>query len=98
MIPNPVVMFEHKDLYWSKVKGTEQAKTIEPDEDYIVPLGKGRVALSADAAMFENGESLCVITYGMGVHWAMNAAKLFIGQIEIIDIRTLNPIRRRIDF
>jgi 2-oxoisovalerate dehydrogenase E1 component len=31
--PNPVVMFEHKGLYWSKVKGTEAAKTIEPDED-----------------------------------------------------------------
>lgn len=96
--PNPVVMFEHKGLYWSKVKGTEQAKTIEPDENYIVPLGKGRVALSADETMVENGESLCVITYGMGVHWALNAAKLFVGQIEIIDLRTLNPLDEELIF
>ncbi len=38
--PNPVVMLEHKGLYWSKVAGTEEAKTIEPDENYILPLGK----------------------------------------------------------
>jgi 2-oxoisovalerate dehydrogenase E1 component len=48
--PNPVVMFEHKGLYWSKVKGTELAKTIEPDEDYIIPLGKARIALEADSS------------------------------------------------
>jgi 2-oxoisovalerate dehydrogenase E1 component len=33
--PNPVVMLEHKGLYWSKVPGTEDAKTIEPSRDYI---------------------------------------------------------------
>jgi len=96
--PNPVVMFEHKGLYWSKVKGTEQAKTIEPDENYIVPLGKGRVALAASNEKIENGESLCIITYGMGVHWALNAAKSFIGQIEIIDLRTLNPLDEELIF
>ena len=36
--PNPVVMLEHKGLYWSKVPGTEDAKTIEPSRDYIIPL------------------------------------------------------------
>lgn len=90
--PNPVVMFEHKGLYWSKVPGTEEAKTIEPDEEYIIPLGKGRVALEANFESVENGESLCIITYGMGVHWALNAAKNFPGQIEIIDLRTLHPL------
>ena len=35
---------EHKGLYWSKIPGTEEAKCIEPSEDYIVPLGKARIA------------------------------------------------------
>ena len=90
--PNPVVLFEHKGLYWSKVKGTEAAKCIEPDEDYVIPLGKGRVAVASDEAKTANGETMAVITYGMGVHWAMNAAKLYEGQIEVIDLRTLNPL------
>ncbi|NBP70553.1 MAG: tungsten formylmethanofuran dehydrogenase, partial [Cytophagia bacterium] len=33
-----------------------------------------------------------IITYGMGVYWAKEAAKSFAGQVEIIDLRTLNPI------
>jgi 2-oxoisovalerate dehydrogenase E1 component len=90
--PNPVVMFEHKGLYWSKIKGTEEARTIEPDEDYIIPFGKGRVVLSADEAFIKDGKSLAVITYGMGVYWAKNAARKFVGQIEIIDLRTLAPL------
>ncbi|HYG51847.1 MAG TPA: thiamine pyrophosphate-dependent enzyme, partial [Flavobacteriales bacterium] len=61
--PNPVVMLEHKGLYWSKVPGTEDAKTIEPSRDYILPFGKGNVVLKADEAAIENGESVCVITY-----------------------------------
>lgn len=90
--PNPVVMFEHKGLYWSKVPGTEEAKTIEPDEDYIIPLGKGRVALHADEEMVDYGESLCIISYGMGIHWSLNAAKYYPGQVEVIDLRTLHPL------
>ena len=39
--PNPVVVLEHKGLYWSKIKGTEGAKTVEPDADYVIPIGKG---------------------------------------------------------
>ncbi len=35
---------------------------------------------------------MTVITYGMGVHWATNAAKRFSGQIEVMDLRTLNPL------
>lgn len=90
--PNPVVMFEHKGLYWSKVPGTAEAKTVEPDEEYIIPLGKARIAQSASQEMLDEGRTMTVITYGMGVHWALNASKAFPGQIEIIDLRTLNPV------
>ncbi len=90
--PNPVVMLEHKGLYWSKVPGTEDAKTIEPERDYILPLGKANVVLSADAQSIRKGESLCIITYGMGVYWAKAAAQYYVGQIEIIDLRTLYPL------
>lgn len=90
--PNPVVIFEHKGLYWSKVRGTEAARTIEPDEDYVIPFGKGRIALEAKSEAVEAGESLLVVTYGMGVHWALNAAKQFEGKIEILDLRTLFPL------
>lgn len=90
--PNPVVIFEHKGLYWSKVPGTDAARTVEPDANYVVPFGKARTALSAENQAIEKGESLAVITYGMGVHWALNAAAQFPGQIEILDLRTLCPL------
>ena len=88
--PNPVVVFEHKGLYWSKVPGTDAARTIEPDEDYVIPIGKGRVALSANHSLQES--TLTVICYGMGVHWALNAASNFPGRVEIIDLRSLYPL------
>lgn len=87
--PNPVVMLEHKGLYWSKIKGTEDAKTIEPAEDYVLPFGKARTVISATA---ENEPTVAVITYGMGVYWAQTAAKRFPGQVEIVDLRTLVPM------
>ena len=90
--PNPIVMLEHKGLYWSKVKGTAMAKSIEPAADYVIPFGKGRTVLEADVQSIENGEALSVITYGMGVHWALNAAKEHKGRIEIVDLRTLQPL------
>ncbi|MFZ4768893.1 MAG: alpha-ketoacid dehydrogenase subunit beta, partial [Ferruginibacter sp.] len=90
--PNPVVMLEHKGLYWSKVPGTEEAKSIEPSRDYIIPLGKGNIVLSADEEKVNEGSTACIITYGMGVYWAKAAAKQFIGNIEIIDLRTLYPL------
>jgi pyruvate/2-oxoglutarate/acetoin dehydrogenase E1 component len=86
-------MLEHKGLYWSKIKGTEDAKTIEPDEDYIIPFGKGRVVQEASEENISNGKSLTVITYGMGVYWAKSAAKKFEGQIEIIDLNKVEPQR-----
>jgi 2-oxoisovalerate dehydrogenase E1 component len=89
--PNPVIMFEHKGLYWSKVPGTDYAKCPEPDEDYIIPLGKANTVLQASENAVKYGESVAVITYGMGVHWALNAAKQLEGQVEIVDLRTLNP-------
>ena len=89
--PNPVVMFEHKGLYWSKVPGTELAKCPEPSEDYIIPFGKGRIFQAADEEKVKNGESMVIVTYGMGVHWAVNASKKFPGQVEILDLRTLYP-------
>ncbi|MEO8770288.1 MAG: thiamine pyrophosphate-dependent enzyme [Ferruginibacter sp.] len=96
--PNPVVMLEHKGLYWSKVPGTEDAKTIEPAADYIIPLGKGCVVLQANEEKINNGETCCIITYGMGVYWSKAAAKNFPGLVEIIDLRTLFPLDETLIF
>jgi 2-oxoisovalerate dehydrogenase E1 component len=90
--PNPVIMLEHKGLYWSKVAGTDEAKTIEPSPDYILPFGKANIILEADTAKIDNGDSCVVITYGMGVYWAKAAAKNFENQVEIVDLRTLYPL------
>ena len=90
--PNPVVMLEHKGLYWSKVPGTEDARTTEPAADYILPLGKANIVLTAADNKVANGESAVIITYGMGVYWAKAAAKHFPGQVEVVDLRTLYPL------
>jgi len=90
--PNPVVCFEHKGLYWSKVPGTDEAKTFEPSDDYVIPIGKGRVVQLAEENQIEQGQSVTIITYGMGVYWAKAASQQFEGQVEIIDLRSLNPI------
>ena len=96
--PNPCIIFEHKGLYWSKVKGTEGAKTIEPDADYMLPFGKANIILKADNECVTKGKSLVVVTYGMGVHWSLNAAKAFKGRIEILDLRTLFPLDEALIF
>ena len=96
--PNPVIILEHKGLYWSKVSGTEEAKTAEPSRDYIIPLGKGRCILKADNAKLQQGDTCCIITYGMGVYWAKSAAAAFPGQVEIIDLRTLFPLDEALVF
>jgi 2-oxoisovalerate dehydrogenase E1 component len=90
--PNPVVMLEHKGLYWSKVPGTEDAKTVEPAAGYAIPLGLAAVAQAADPEKLRRGDTALVVTYGMGVHWAKAASRDFPGQIEILDLRTLNPL------
>lgn len=96
--PNPVVMLEHKGLYWSKVPGTEDAKTLEPSKDYILPFGKASIVLQASANAIDNGESCVIITYGMGVYWAKAAAKNFNQQVEIVDLRTLYPLDEELIF
>jgi 2-oxoisovalerate dehydrogenase E1 component len=96
--PNPVVMLEHKGLYWSKVPGTEEAKTKEPSRDYIIPLGKANLILQASQRMRDSGQSCCIITYGMGVYWAKAAAEKFRGQVGIVDLRTLFPLDEELVF
>jgi len=88
--PNPVVFLEHKGLYWSKVKGTDAARTIEPAEDYILPLGKANTV--QEIWQQDDEETMTVVTYGMGVHWALNATKDLKENVEIIDLRTLYPL------
>ncbi len=87
--PNPVVVLEHKGLYWSKVPGTEYATNIEPDGDYVIPFGKARIVLSDDKL---KDNSLLIVTYGMGVHWALQAAESYPNQVSILDLRTLAPL------
>lgn len=96
--PNPCVIFEHKGLYWSKVPGTEAARTVMPDEQYILPFGKGRIFLEADEAQVRKGNSMLVVTYGMGVHWAINAARKLDGRVEVLDLRTLFPLDEELMF
>ncbi|MDB4175744.1 thiamine pyrophosphate-dependent enzyme [Flavobacteriaceae bacterium] len=90
--PNPVVIFEHKGLYWSKVPGTKGATSVEPSEDYMLPFGKAWVL--QEIWKKEDNETLSIITYGMGVHWAINATAALGLQdvVEIVDLRTLHPL------
>jgi pyruvate/2-oxoglutarate/acetoin dehydrogenase E1 component len=79
---NPVIFFEHKYLY-------RRIKEEVPAEDYIVPLGKARVARA--------GRDLSVITYGAMVHVALEAAELLSKEgieIEVLDLRTVSPLDR----
>nr|MDQ3017477.1 tungsten formylmethanofuran dehydrogenase [Bacteroidota bacterium] len=90
--PNPVVIFEHKGLYWSKVANTETAKVPIPDEEYIIPLGKGRIVQAANKDRIDEGAALCIITYGMGVHWSLTASKQISDRVTILDLRSLVPL------
>ncbi|MCH9823539.1 MAG: dehydrogenase, partial [Bacteroidetes bacterium] len=75
---NPVLFFEHKALYRS-IK--EDVST----DYYNLELGKAKVQKS--------GKKISVITYGMGVHWAMEIASTFEQEeIEVINLRTLSPL------
>jgi 2-oxoisovalerate dehydrogenase E1 component beta subunit len=79
---NPVIFFEHKYLY-------RRIKEDIPAEDYVVPLGKARVARA--------GRDLSIITYAAMVHVALEAAELLRAEgieTEIIDLRTLSPLDR----
>ena len=74
--PDPVIYFEHKNLYRSLTGPV-------PDGWYTVPIG--------EAALLREGTNLTIITYGMGVHWALaelDATKI---SADLIDLRTLLP-------
>lgn len=75
--PNPVMFFEHKALYRSLTDSI-------PDDFYTVEIGKARLAKA--------GSALSIITYGMGVHWAMKVVEEEGIDAEIIDLRTLSPL------
>lgn len=89
---NPVVMLEHKGLYWGKVPGTEDAKTTEPSRDYILPFGKANIVIASDTEKVAQGSTACIITYGMGVYWAKQVEKEYPGRLDILDLRTLFPL------
>jgi 2-oxoisovalerate dehydrogenase E1 component len=90
--PNPVVILEHKGLYWSKIPGTEGAMSIEPDDEYVIPFGKARIVIEAKEELVNSGQSAVIITYGRGVYWALEAAKSLEDRVTIVDLRTLNPL------
>jgi len=74
--PNPVLFFEHKALYRSLTGPV-------PQGNYQLPIGEASIA--------QEGESLSLITYGQGLHWALEAAGDFEDEVEVIDLRSLIP-------
>ncbi|PSQ83849.1 MAG: dehydrogenase, partial [Bacteroidetes bacterium QH_2_63_10] len=78
--PNPVLFFEHKKLYRS-VRGAV------PTEDYSLPFGEARIA--------RTGTDATIVTYGVGVHWALDEAEYQAAEtgaeLEVVDLRTLVP-------
>jgi len=79
---DPVVFLEHKGLY-RKI----QAQTAEPDADYLIPFGKGRLV--------NEGTELTVISWGYTVHLALEAARQLEHEgrsIEVIDLRSIAPV------
>ena len=76
--PNPVLFFEHKALYRS-------IRQEVPTDYYTLPIGK--------AAMLKEGNDITIITYGAGVHWAMNTLEELSNiSADLIDLRTLAPL------
>jgi 2-oxoisovalerate dehydrogenase E1 component len=75
--PNPVLFFEHKQLYRSVYQDV-------PDDYYTIPLG--------EAALLKEGTELSIISYGAGVHWALETVKKCGIDADIIDLRTLQPL------
>lgn len=75
--PNPVIYFEHKYLYRS-ISGEV------PDNDILIEIGKANIV--------QQGEQATIVTFGLGVHWALEyAAKHPDQSLEIIDLRSLLP-------
>jgi 2-oxoisovalerate dehydrogenase E1 component len=90
--PNPVVMLEHKGCIGARCRVRWKPKQQSRMSEYAIPLGVSRIVQTADADKIKVGETAVIITYGMGVYWAKAASKMFPGKIEILDLRTLNPI------
>lgn len=76
--PNPVMYFEHKALY--------RSITEDVSEDYFtIPFGQARLV--------KEGNDLTIVTYGLGVHWAIEALSNNPNiQADLIDLRTLAPL------
>jgi len=75
--PNPVMFFEHKALYRSITEDV-------PDDYYTIPFGKARLV--------REGNNLTIVTYGLGVHWAMEVLDKYPAlKADLIDLRTLLP-------
>ena len=81
--PNPVMFFEHKALYRSISENV-------PDNLYTIELGKANIV--------NEGNDLTIITYGLGVHWALELLNQIDCSLEIIDLRTLIPIDKEMIF
>lgn len=80
--PNPVIFYEIKNLY-----RLGKIEEVLPEEDYIVPLGKARIA--------REGKDISIVTYGQNVYHCLEAATWLSGQgyeAEVIDLRSLNPL------
>ena len=76
--PNPVLFFEHKALYRS-------IRQEVPVDYYTIPLGK--------AALLKQGDQVTIITYGAGVHWALELLEKDTSiSCDLIDLRTLQPL------
>jgi len=78
--PNPVLFFEHKKLYRS-------IREVTPDQCMIEPLGKAKIR--------REGHDATIITYGMGVHWALDMAEKYASngkELEVVDLRCLAPL------
>jgi len=78
--PNPVMFFEHKGLYRSITEDVS-------DEYYTIPFGKARLV--------REGNDITIVTYGLGVHWAMEMLDKHPEiKADLIDLRTLVPLDR----
>ena len=76
--PNPVLFFEHKALYRS-------IRQQVPTDYYTLPIGK--------AATLQEGNDVTIISYGLGIHWAMDTLEKYPNiSADLIDLRTLSPL------
>jgi 2-oxoisovalerate dehydrogenase E1 component len=76
--PNPVMYFEHKQLYRSVYQDV-------PTDYYTIPFGK--------AALIKEGKDVTIISFGAGVHWALDTlAKNPEISADLLDLRTLQPL------